>query len=217
MKWSLKRELIPLLIFLIFGGIMVYCFPTIPDPMTSHFDIAGKPNAWMAKNIFLMLAIGIMLGIYLMLTFIPFIDPLWKKIEYKYTLILLLRDITLGAFAFIFVLTLVAAHEGKLRIDLLGTAIGLLLLIYGNYLPKLPRNWFIGIKTPWTLSSEIDWKKTHIVGGWLFAITGGVIIVLSLLKVSLIIALSILLPVTLVSILIYPFYIFKKQQKEKEL
>jgi len=51
-----------------------------------------------------------------------------------------------------------------------GTAI--LIIILGNYLPKTRRNWFLGIRTPWTLSSDITWEKTHRLGGRLFMVAG---------------------------------------------
>jgi len=54
-------------------------------------------------------------------------------------------------------------------------------MIFGNYLPKLKSNWFIGIRTPWTLSSEESWRKTHRLGGRLFVICGAVIIITSVL------------------------------------
>jgi uncharacterized membrane protein len=51
-------------------------------------------------------------------------------------------------------------------------AIGALLIVVGNWLPKVRSNWFLGIRTPWTLSSESTWRRTHRVGGWAFVIGG---------------------------------------------
>ena len=59
--------------------------------------------------------------------------------------------------------------------------VGVLFVVMGNYLPKSKSNFFYGIKTPWTLTSEEVWKKTHRLGGKLFVISGLIIIVSSLL------------------------------------
>jgi len=217
MKWSLKREIFPFTILLIMACVSIYYYPSLPDKMPIHFDIKGNINGWGEKNIFFLTQFGIMVGLYFLITFIPFIDPFRKKIEFKYGLLLLFRDIIIGFFGFIFGICILAAFEGSSRQDLLGVGLGLLLFLIGNYLPKLPRNWFFGIKTPWTLSSEVIWRKTHIVGGWLFAVSGAVIVVLSLLKVPFIVTLFVLLPAILVSGLFYPLYLFKKLQKTNEL
>jgi uncharacterized membrane protein len=216
MKWSLKREIFPFTILLIMAGVSRYYYPSLPDKMPIHFDVKGNINSWAEKNTFFVTQFGLMLGLYFLITFIPFIDPFRKKIESKYGLLLLFRDIIIGFFGFIFGIGILAAFEGSSRQDLLGVGFGLLLFLGGNYLPKLPRNRFFGIRTPWTLSSEAVWRKTHIVGGWLFAATGLATIILSLLKVSMIIILFLLLPVILVSCL-YPLYLFKKLQRTNEL
>lgn len=217
MKWSLKREIFPFTILLIMACVSIYYYPSLPDKVPIHFDVKGNINGWAEKNIFFLTQFGIMLGSYFLITFIPFMDPFRKKIESKYGLLLLFRDIIIGFFGFIFGIGILAAFEGSIRQDLLGVGLGLLLFLTGNYMPKLPRNWFFGIRTPWTLSSEVIWRKTHIVGGWLFAVSGAVIVVLSLLKVPLIVTLFVLLPAILVSGLIYPLYLFKKLQRTKEL
>ena len=217
MKWSLKREIFPFTILLIMACVSIYYYPSLPDKMPIHFDVKGNINGWGEKNIFFLTQFGIMLGSYFLITFIPFMDPFRKKIESKYGLLLLFRDIIIGFFGFIFGIGILAAFEGSIRQDLLGVGLGLLLFLTGNYMPKLPRNCFFGIKTPWTLSSEVIWRKTHIVGGWLFAVSGAVIVVLSLLKVPLIVTLFVLLPAILVSGLFYPLYLFKKLQKTNEL
>jgi uncharacterized membrane protein len=73
---------------------------------------------------------------------------------------------------FVFFLSMVAlsmAMGARVRSDrLILVGIGVLLLVLGNFMGKLTRNFFIGIRTPWTLASEEVWFRTHRVGGWLF-------------------------------------------------
>jgi uncharacterized membrane protein len=61
-------------------------------------------------------------------------------------------------------------------------ATGALFIVIGNYLPKVRSNYLMGIRTPWTLTSELSWDKTHRVGGRLFVIEGIVFVLVGLLR-----------------------------------
>ncbi len=70
--------------------------------------------------------------------------------------------------------------------------LGGLFIVFGNYMGKLRSNFFMGIRSPWTLSSELSWNKTHRLGGWLFVGYGIGLIVLAVVastQVLLVIAL----------------------------
>jgi len=79
----------------------------------------------------------------------------------------------------------------------------------------LPRNFFFGVRSPWTLASEEVWKRTHIVSGYCFVAGGLLMILLALFNVNMIWSmLGIVLPVTLFCAYVYPYFLFKKLQKE---
>jgi uncharacterized membrane protein len=59
---------------------------------------------------------------------------------------------------------------------------GLLLMLVGNYLGRVEPNWFLGVRTPWTLSSETVWRKTHRTAAWLFVAGGVVLVVMGLAR-----------------------------------
>ena len=218
MNWKIKRELFPLGIVILVCALSAIFYPGLPESIPSHFNAKGIADAFSPKLDFMLIMVGMVLGIYLLLTFIPFIDPLWKKIQSKYHILLIFRDFALVFILYIYVLSIIAAKEGELRVHLLGVGFGLLFIFIGYYLPKLPRNWFFGIRVPWTLSSDVVWAKTHILGGWLFMAAGLVIVVLSLLKVDLVIVLLVtLVPTVLVAGLFYPLFLFRRLQKEGKL
>jgi len=212
MKLSWKIELFALIVLAAMAGIAIYYYPLLPEMVASHFDIHGKPNGWMKKDIFYLMMGGTNVFIYLLLTFLLFIDPLKKKIEVRFNNILFLRNAFIIFFAVIFFLSLEAAREGVLNIDLFGIALGLLFIVIGNYMPKIPQNWFIGIRTPWTISSEIVWKKTHILGGWLFVLSGVFYLVCAALKINSLVPLSAILISAAFSIL-YSLFLYKKIEK----
>jgi uncharacterized membrane protein len=127
------------------------------------------------------------------------------------------RDIILLFMVFIFTVTLFSARTGRLNTNLFGIGFGLLFILLGNYMPRLPRNFFFGIRTPWALASEVVWRKTHIVAGWLFVTGGAMIILLSLFGLPThIVLLAVLFPVVLVSAFLYPYFLYRKLQREGE-
>lgn len=203
-----------MMVLVAMAGIAIYYYPLLPDTVASHFDIHGRPNGWMQKTIFYSVMIGSNVFIYLLLTFLPFIDPFKRKIEARFKNILFFRDVFLIFFVIIFSLSLQAAREGTLNVDLFGIAFGLLFIVIGNYMPKIPQNWFVGIKTPWTISSEVVWKKTHILGGWLFILAGVFYLFCVALKINSVISLSVMVITPLISVP-YSFFLYKKIEKEK--
>ena len=98
-------------------------------------------------------------------------------------------------------------------------SLGVLYVILGNYFKTLKANYFIGIKTPWTLENETVWKETHKLGGKLWFV-GGIIIVLSCLildkKTNGILFAIIIIIITLTPV-IYSYLLFKKLKTNENI
>jgi len=91
--------------------------------------------------------------------------------------------------------------------------IGVLLIVIGNLLPRCRPNWFVGIRTPWTLSSDRVWEKTHRFGGRLFVAAGFLIAIAALFWaqwVHVVLVTSILLATA--AVLIYSYLEWKREQ-----
>ena len=91
--------------------------------------------------------------------------------------------------------------------------VGVLLVVIGNLLPRARPNWFVGIRTPWTLSSDRVWEKTHRIGGQVF-VAGGMLIVLGALVMpqwAHVVLLTVILLCT-VTVLIYSYVEWKREQ-----
>ena len=103
-----------------------------------------------------------------------------------------------------------AATGAAIRIQTVVPAlVGALLIFIGNYMSKLRKNFFIGVRTPWTLASDEVWSRTHRLAGWAFALGGIALIVESIVGVNplvftAIIALVVALPV------VYSYVLYKK-------
>ena len=98
----------------------------------------------------------------------------------------------------------------------IGVAIGILLVIMGNFLSRIKPNWFMGIRTPWTLESDSVWRKTHRVGGRLFVAAGLVVIAVTLIgrQVGLILMMVTIMLAAIGSV-IASYYYWKQEAPEK--
>jgi len=169
----MKINLAILLIILLSFVIGFYFYPRMPEMMASHWDDQGVVNGYMSKCSSLFFMPFISLFLFLLFVLIPKIDPLKENIEkfrkYYEGFILLI----ILFFFYIYLLTLYWNLGYKFNmVVFLIPAFSVLFYCCGTLIEKARRNWFIGIRTPWTLSSDSVWEKTHKLGGKLFKING---------------------------------------------
>ncbi|MFO3795789.1 MAG: SdpI family protein, partial [Anaerolineales bacterium] len=169
------RLTLTLSLLLIIGALILGAalWPRLPDPMASHWNAHDQVDGYISRlwGVLLMPLIALaMLGLFWL---IPQIDPLKANIA-------TFRPI-FNLFIFLFLLFLFYLHALTLSWNLgyhfrmsqaMLPAMGLLFLLIAHLLRHAKRNWFIGIRTPWTLSSDHVWDKTHRIGAALFAICG---------------------------------------------
>jgi len=168
-----KSEIIIIGIVLISFAIGIYVFPEMPQKMASHWNSQGEVNGYMSKfwGIFLMPIISV--GLFLLFVIIPRIDPYKSNIEkfrkYYDNFILLI----IVFLFYIYLLTIFWNMNYRFNmITVLSPAFAILFYYSGVLIENAKMNYFIGIRTPWTLSSEKVWDKTHKIGGKLFKIAG---------------------------------------------
>jgi uncharacterized membrane protein len=169
-----RRSLVIVSIIIIISFIIgIYLYPMMPSRLASHWNAQGQVNGYMPKfwGLFLMPMISV--AMLVLFVIIPQIDPLQKNIKrfvkyYEWFVILII------AFMFyIYLITIVwnLGYQFNLLLLLL-PALGVLFYSAGVLIAKAKRNWSIGIRTPWTLSSDVVWEKTHRLGAVLFKIAG---------------------------------------------
>lgn len=148
------------------------------DQIPVHFDAKGNPDRYGSKAE-AMMALWVLWGVtfftILVLALVPKIMPRkanFEKSEKAYFAVwistLVLMVAVTGLIAWTFLTAASSGTAGTAPIRLLSISMGILFVITGNYLPKTRSNWVIGIRTPWTLSSDYTWEKTHRVTGRLF-------------------------------------------------
>lgn len=146
----------------------------LPEQMASHWNINDQVDGYMSKfwGVFLMPLIT--LGMLVLFLVIPNIDPLRANIAQFREVFNLFILLIVGFMVYIYALTLLwnlgytTFGVGKAMMP----ALGVLFIFIGYMLRKAKRNFFIGIRTPWTLSSDRVWEETHRIGAVLFIISG---------------------------------------------
>lgn len=210
----MKINLAILLIILLSFVIGFYFYPRMPEMMASHWDAQGVVDGYMSKCSSLSFMPFISLFLFLLFVLIPKIDPLKENIEkfrkYYEGFILLI----ILFFFYIYLLTIYWNLGSKFNmVVFMVPAMGVLFYYSGVLIEKAERNWFIGIRTPWTLSSDSVWDKTHKLGGKLFKIAG-IISFLGLIFQEWAFLL-VIVPILFISIYLI-FYSYFEFQKEKK-
>ena len=93
-----------------------------------------------------------------------------------------------------------------------GLGLGALMVVIGNYMGKLRRNFYVGIRTPWTLASEAVWERTHRFGGPLFVAAGVVAMALALLSRSLAPAVGVVVAAALIASA-YSYLVYRRLEQ----
>jgi uncharacterized membrane protein len=146
----------------------------LPGQMASHWNVNDQVDGYMSKvwGVFLMPLIT--LGMFLLFLLIPNIDPLKANIAQFRDAFNLFIVLIVGFMVYIHALTLLwsLGYTGFGMSRAMMPALGVLFIFVGYMLRKARRNFFIGIRTPWTLSSDRVWDETHRIGATLFTISG---------------------------------------------
>jgi uncharacterized membrane protein len=172
-KPTIKSEFFSILIIAISVFASFYFYAHFPARVVTHWDFAGQPNGWSGPAFAAFFFPGLLLAIYLLLLFIPRFDPKKERYaEFGRTYDIFRNFILLVMAIIYFIASLVNIGFDINVSSWVSFIVGLLFVIIGNYMGKLKRNWFVGIRTPWTMSSETVWNKTHRFGGKAFILAG---------------------------------------------
>jgi uncharacterized membrane protein len=146
----------------------------VPDQMASHWNINDQVDGYMSKTWGVFMMPLITLGLFVIFLVVPSIDPLKANIAQFREAFNLFIVLIVAFMLYIHGLTLawsLGYTDFKMSTSML-PAMGLLFIFIGFMLRKAKRNFFIGIRTPWTLSSDTVWDKTHQLGAVLFMASG---------------------------------------------
>ena len=154
-------------------ALSIWAYPSLPPTVATHFNLRGTPDGFSSR--FVAVAIGplVIVGMTLLFNVLPKFDPRRENYAKFLSTYWLFANAVIAFMLIIHGIVIATGLGYSVRIDrLMPLFIGLLLVVIGNYLTRVEPNWFVGIRTPWTLSSDTVWRKTHRTGGGLMVLGG---------------------------------------------
>lgn len=161
-----------------------WLYPQLPAQAPSHWNLEGAVDGWAPKawvvGVPLLAAIGLAVLIWLL----PAISPRRFGIAPFRRVYDILMLTIMAVMVVVFVCTWFAGAGYQVDVGVVAlVAVGVLLVVMGNFMGKLRKNFFVGIRTPWTLASDAVWERTHRMAGWLFMLAGVLLVVAALVRV----------------------------------
>lgn len=209
-KWLMSICVLSFLLTLLIYG-------QLPDQVPRHWNIYGEVDAYMSRAGTLWLSL-LPIAIYLMMVYLPRIDPrreayLKHQKAYEVTQVLIVIFMIV-----IHWVSILYSRGMAMNISFIVlSGIGIMFIVMGNYMTQIRSNFFFGIKTPWTLSSDHVWRKTHRLGGYLFMGAGMVSIMAGFLgsRIGFIMMTVSVLCAALIPI-VYSYVIYKNENDQQK-
>jgi uncharacterized membrane protein len=184
--------------------------------IVTHWNIRGEPDDWPSRTFVALFLPAMILALTGVLHILPRIDPrganygrfqdvYWKVGNGVIALMLVLHVAMLANGA--------GAEVGVMRV--MAGSIGALLILLGNSLARVQPNWFMGIRTPWTLDSPDVWRRTHTLGAWLFGGAGGLTVAAVLIPGSAALTVAFIAVIAAGLASVIASFVFWKQEEQR--
>ena len=181
----LKQDWLILMLILLGFALGAYFYPSLPDKVPTHWNASGEVNGYGSKLFGAFGLPGISLATYLSFLVLPYIDPKRKNYTDFESTYQFLKYLLIIFFLGIELMTLLIASGSIVnRPIFIQIMVSLLFIFIGNVMGRFKHNYFVGIKTPWTLANEEVWRKTHRLAAPLWVLGGVVNILLALTGMS---------------------------------
>ncbi|WP_228236415.1 SdpI family protein [Allomuricauda sp. M10] len=212
---KLKKELPLIGIVLLPFLYLAYVWNQLPEQVPLHYNLKGEVDRYGDKSELIMIPILLPLLIYVIFLAVPYIDPKKQiqKMGSKYDNLKLILTAFMSGLALFIIYSTKNGSMGNPNIIFL--ICGVLFVVLGNYFKTIKANYFIGIRTPWTLESESIWKETHKLGGKVWFVGGLLIIICSLVlanEVNFKVFMGITIIIALIPV-VYSYLLYRKEQK----
>ena len=210
---DVKRDWLALCLLLGPSLLAVILWNDLPEQVASHWNVAGEVNGWMSKTIFVTVMTGFSVSLYLLLLIVPHIDPK-GSLERLRQPVKVIRLAMVGLLAI--TTSAVLLFNTGVPVDIVmicKVGVPILLLIVGNLFGKLSANYFVGIRTPWTLESKEVWVKTHRLAGgvWVASALFLLLCAFILSNPQYVVMLFVAVAVMVIILIVYSYVIFKRQ------
>jgi uncharacterized membrane protein len=167
------RKWYPAVLLAITAIVSAVAYPRLPETVPSPWNLHGQVDGWTSRGHAAFLMPALLLVLWGVLRGLPAIDPRrahYAKFESTFDLMI---SAVLTLVALVHVTVLAVALGAPISIHrVIPILLGVVLIAIGNQFPRARSNWWFGIRTPWTLSNERVWERTHRVGGYLMTAAG---------------------------------------------
>ena len=213
---TLKTEIAPLILIIASVILSFYFYAHWPAQVASHWNFRGIVDGY-SSSIFMAFFFPLLfIGIYLLFLVLPYIDPKRERYaEFAKTYHIFKAAIIAALFA-VYVVTGIYNLGYVFNVGIaVAVIIGILMIVIGNYLGNIKFNYFMGIRTPWTLASETVWDKTHHASRWFFIVFGLLIIIAPFLpEIGGIVVLITGAVIAVVGSFLYSYLVFRQEKKK---
>lgn len=210
----------PKTVLLIVAAMFVFSFimyPRLPDIVPTHWGLTGEADGFSPKAFGAFFAPVLGLGIAFLFSISQRMDPKRDAYVNFQKSWLRMQIGIISFFAYLHVITVLAALNPSISSNVgtfITAGIGVLFILIGNSMGKLEQNWFVGLRTPWTLSDPEIWRKSQRLGGLMFVL-GGIAILITALTIRTSLALFITFMATVACVTIIPigysYYLARKK------
>ena len=179
-KRHLKTMLLTTLVILlpIVAGLMLW--DRLPEQVPFHWNINGEVDGWVTREFAIFAMPLLMAGLQWLSAYLTDKDPKKSYIDNKMAVLVLWIIPTMSLLLHSMVYCTALGMDVAVEL-IIPMVFGALFVFIGNYLPKCRQSYVVGIKLPWTLKDEATWNATHRFAGWLWSISGVLIMVISFL------------------------------------
>ncbi|MFD2718034.1 SdpI family protein [Hymenobacter monticola] len=215
MKKNLFWQLLTLVVVALPSVYLWAVWQALPAQVPTHFNSSGQADGYTGREHLWLLTLGLPLGTTVLLSVLPYLDPK-RRLDgdnanfQKLRLALVALLSGLACFSLY-----LGAHPGTPPGKGLAVLLGTFFVFMGNYLSTVQPNYFVGIRTPWTLESPAVWARTHRIGGMLACVAGALSVAMAFALPGHLV-LPALLGLTVGTVLFcygYSYWLFRQQQQ----
>jgi uncharacterized membrane protein len=216
-KPTIKSEVFSLALIAVAIAASFFFYAHFPERVITHWGFNGEPNGWSGRGFAAFFLPVLLIGMYLLFVFLPMLDPKKERYAEFAKVYGVFRNFLLLIMTVIYFIASLNNIGYNLDVGIwTSAAVGFLFVVLGNYLGKIKPNWFVGIRTPWTMSSEIVWNKTHRFGGKAFMICGVIMAITGFAPLAWRLPLFLAATIILVfATVIYSYIVYRQEKRVK--
>ena len=212
---SRVKQWYPVVLALIAVAMSAAVYTRLPDTMAVHWDIDGNPNGWMPRAVGAAFGPVMILLLGFLMRFVPRIDPRaenYARFGGAYEVIVASVLVLMLVVHGVVLAVALGYHISVSRI--VPALVGALFVVIGNMMPLVRPNWWFGIRTPWTLSNDRVWTRTHRLAGYCMA-GGGLLMIVAVLVLPPALGIAMLLTVAIAATVgpaLYSYLTWKREE-----